>query len=134
MGVLIGVPIVAPGFALSFDALLVVTIAGVATGIAGGLQTVEIVSAFGKAFADNRYMGLIWLKLPVIALLEQRSEGTGAASDLAPACGHHRPRALITLVGTLTLNYAPFVETKNLVSAARRWRRTSTSSPPRCSN
>jgi uncharacterized membrane protein len=71
MGVLIGVPIVVLGFALRFNALLVVTIAGVATGIAGGLPTVEIVSAFGKAFADNRYMGLIWLTLPVIALLER---------------------------------------------------------------
>ncbi|MGF6413944.1 putative membrane protein [Paraburkholderia sp. MM5482-R2] len=37
MGVLIGVPIVVLGFALRFNALLVVTIAGVATWIAGGL-------------------------------------------------------------------------------------------------
>jgi uncharacterized membrane protein len=71
MWVLIGVPIVVLGFALRFNALLVVTIAGIATGVAGGLQPVEIVSAFGKAFADNRYMGLIWLTLPVIALLER---------------------------------------------------------------
>ncbi|WP_410451206.1 5-oxoproline transporter, DUF969 family subunit [Paraburkholderia sp. 31.1] len=49
MGVLIDVPIVALG--LRFNALLVVTIAGVATGIAGGLQTVEIVSAFGRLHA-----------------------------------------------------------------------------------
>jgi uncharacterized membrane protein len=71
MWVLIGVPIVVLGFALRFNALLVVTIAGIATGVAGGLHPVEIVSAFGKAFADNRYMGLIWLTLPVIALLER---------------------------------------------------------------
>src|SRR5471032_1385495 len=71
MWVLIGVPIVVLGFALRFNALLVVTIAGVATGVAGGLNPVDIVSAFGKAFADNRYMGLIWLTLPVIALLER---------------------------------------------------------------
>ncbi|MGF6700947.1 putative membrane protein [Paraburkholderia sp. MM5496-R1] len=51
MGVLIGVPIVALGFALRFNALLVMTIAGVATGMAGGLQTVEIVSAFGRLHA-----------------------------------------------------------------------------------
>lgn len=71
MLVLIGGPIVVIGFALRLNALLVVTAAGVATGLAGGLHTVEIVSAFGKAFADNRYMGLIWLTLPVIALLER---------------------------------------------------------------
>jgi uncharacterized membrane protein len=71
MLVLIGIPIVVIGFALRFNALLVVTIAGIATGLAGGLHTVEIISAFGKAFAENRYMGLIWLTLPVIALLER---------------------------------------------------------------
>jgi len=71
MLVLIGVLIVVIGFALRLNALLVVTIAGIATGFAGGMQTVAIISAFGKAFADNRYMGLIWLTLPVIALLER---------------------------------------------------------------
>lgn len=71
MLVLIGVPIVVIGFALRFNALLVVTIAGLATGLAGGLNLVDIVSAFGKAFTENRYMGLIWLTLPVIALLER---------------------------------------------------------------
>ncbi|MBB5443991.1 putative membrane protein [Paraburkholderia sp. WSM4177] len=53
---MIGVPIVVPGFALRFNALLVVTIAGLATGTAGGLQTVEIVSAFGKAFEQARHL------------------------------------------------------------------------------
>lgn len=71
MWVLIGVPIVVIGFALRFNALLVVTAAGMATGLAAGLDPVAIVSAFGKAVADNRYMGLIWLTLPVIALLER---------------------------------------------------------------
>lgn len=71
MLVLIGVAIVVIGFALRFNALLVVTVAGLATGLAGGLDLIEIVSAFGKAFTENRYMGLIWLTLPVIALLER---------------------------------------------------------------
>src|SRR5215471_4729373 len=71
MLVLIGVAIVVIGFALRFNALLVVTVAGLATGLAAGLDLVDIVSAFGKAFTENRYMGLIWLTLPVIALLER---------------------------------------------------------------
>ncbi|MDR3433238.1 MAG: DUF969 domain-containing protein [Rouxiella aceris] len=71
MWVLIGIPIVVIGFALRFNPLLVVTIAGISTGVAGGMHTVDIISAFGKAFNDNRYMGLIWLTLPVIALLER---------------------------------------------------------------
>ncbi|QII37583.1 DUF969 domain-containing protein [Rouxiella badensis] len=71
MWVLIGIPIVVIGFALRFNPLLVVTVAGISTGIAGGMHTVDIISAFGKAFTDNRYMGLVWLTLPVIALLER---------------------------------------------------------------
>jgi len=71
MWVLIGIPIVVLGFALRFNPLLVVTVAGISTGLAGGMHTVEIISAFGKAFTDNRYMGLIWLTLPVIAILER---------------------------------------------------------------
>ena len=71
MWVLIGIPIVVLGFALRCNPLLGVTIAGISTGLAGGMQTVEIISAFGKAFTENRYMGLIWLTLPVIALLER---------------------------------------------------------------
>lgn len=71
MWVLIGIPIVVLGFALRFNSLLVVTVAGISTGLAGGMHTVNIISAFGKAFTDNRYMGLIWLTLPVIAILER---------------------------------------------------------------
>ena len=71
MWVLIGIPIVVLGFALRFNSLLVVTVAGISTGLAGGMHTVDIISAFGKAFTDNRYMGLIWLTLPVIAILER---------------------------------------------------------------
>jgi len=71
MWVLIGIPIVVLGFALRFNPLLVVTVAGISTGLAGGMHTVEIISAFGKAFTDNRYMGLIWLTLPEIAILER---------------------------------------------------------------
>ncbi|MFS7221596.1 DUF969 domain-containing protein [Rahnella inusitata] len=71
MWVLIGIPIVVLGFALRFNPLLVVTVAGISTGLVGGMQTIEIISAFGKAFTENRYMGLIWLTLPVIALLER---------------------------------------------------------------
>ncbi|TDN61369.1 uncharacterized protein DUF969 [Paraburkholderia sp. BL10I2N1] len=54
MLVLVGVPIVVIGFALRFNALLVVMVAGIATGLAGGMHTVDIITAFGKAFADNR--------------------------------------------------------------------------------
>ena len=67
---LIGVAIVVVGFVLRINPLLVVTTAGIATGIAGGLGPLEVVAAFGKAFITSRYVAIVWLVLPVIGLLE----------------------------------------------------------------
>jgi uncharacterized membrane protein len=70
MFVLIGVVVVVVGFVLRFNPLLVVTVAGLSTGYAGGMDAMSILSAIGKAFAESRYMGLVWLAIPAIALLE----------------------------------------------------------------
>src|SRR3954463_10325986 len=67
---LIGVLIVVVGFVLRINPLLVVTVAGLATGIAGGLGPLEVVAAFCKAFITSRYVAIVWLVLPVIGLLE----------------------------------------------------------------
>jgi uncharacterized membrane protein len=68
---LIGVAIVILGFALRLNPLLVVVAAAVATGLAAGIDLVGIVSEFGRAFTQNRYMALVWLTLPVIGMLEK---------------------------------------------------------------
>jgi len=67
---LIGIVIVVVGFILRINPLLVVTVAGIATGIASGLGALEVVAAFGKAFITSRYVAIVWLVLPVIGLLE----------------------------------------------------------------
>jgi uncharacterized membrane protein len=67
---LIGIVIVVVGFVLRINPLLVVTVAGLATGIAGGLGPLEVVAAFGKAFITSRFVAIVWLVLPVIGLLE----------------------------------------------------------------
>lgn len=68
---LIGILIVILGFALRANPLLVVIVAAIATGLAGGIDPVAIVSAIGRAFTENRYMALVWLTLPVIGMLEK---------------------------------------------------------------
>ncbi|WP_396207806.1 DUF969 domain-containing protein [Gemmatimonas sp.] len=68
---LIGILIVIVGFALRLNALLVVTLAGVATGLASGQSLPDVVAAFGKAFVDSRYIAIVWLALPVIGLAER---------------------------------------------------------------
>jgi uncharacterized membrane protein len=67
---LIGIAIVVIGFVLRINPLLVVTVAGLATGVASGLGPLAVVAAFGKAFVSSRYVAIVWLVLPVIGLLE----------------------------------------------------------------
>ncbi|GAB1343976.1 DUF969 family protein [Gemmatimonas sp.] len=68
---LVGILIVIVGFALRLNALLVVTVAGIATGMASGQAFLDVVAAFGKAFVDSRYIAIVWLALPVIGLAER---------------------------------------------------------------
>lgn len=69
--VLSGLLVMVGGFVLRFNPLVVVLSAALASGLAAGLQVVEIVSAFGKAFNDTRYVSVVWIVLPVIGLLER---------------------------------------------------------------
>jgi uncharacterized membrane protein len=69
--VLVGILIVVAGFALRLNPMLVVTAAAIATGLIAGMDIVEVISTFGKAFNDNRIIALVWIVLPVIGLLER---------------------------------------------------------------
>lgn len=69
---LIGIAVVAVGFALRFNTLLVVVVAGIATGLVAGMPFNTIMEQFGKFFVDNRYMVLpIVIMTPVVGLLER---------------------------------------------------------------
>ena len=105
---LVGILVVVVGFALRLNPLLVVTVAGLATGLASGLGPVDVVSAFGKAFIESRYVAIVWLVLPVIGLLERaglkeraraviarhprRDDGPRADDLLRHPPGHRRAR------------------------------------------
>lgn len=71
MLILLGVALVVVGFAIGFNPLLVVVISALATGLAAGHSPVEVLSTFGKAFNENRYVSVTFLILPVIGLLER---------------------------------------------------------------
>ncbi len=69
---LIGILVVAVGFALRGNTLLVVLAAGISTGLAAGMSFNEIMAWFGKYFVENRYVTLtVLLMLPVVGLLER---------------------------------------------------------------
>jgi uncharacterized membrane protein len=68
---LLGVAFVVLGFAARVNPLLVVMGAAVVSGLAGGLDLTGVLSAFGKAFNENRYISVVWLILPAIGALER---------------------------------------------------------------
>ncbi len=69
---LIGILLVAVGFGFRMNALVVVLMAGIATGLAAGMDLREVVTLLGKLFVDNRGLVLpIVLMLPVVGLLEK---------------------------------------------------------------
>lgn len=88
MLVLSGIAIIVLGFVLRFNPLLVVVAAALVTGIAAGFDVYTVVSAFGKAFNDTRYISIVWIVLPVIGLLERyglQERARGLISDMASA-------------------------------------------------
>lgn len=68
---LLGVLVIVAGFAARLNPLLVVTAAAIVTGLAGGLDFIAVISAFGKAFNENRYVSVTFIVLPVIGALER---------------------------------------------------------------
>ena len=67
---LIGIAIVVVGFALKRNPVLVVVVAGLASGIAAGISPADLLALLGRAFVENRMLLLFVLTLPVIGLLE----------------------------------------------------------------
>ncbi|MGK5628840.1 DUF969 domain-containing protein [Streptomyces sp. URMC 123] len=71
MIVLLGVLVVVVGFATRRNSLLVVGVAGIVTGLLGGLSPGEVLAAFGSGFASSRPVTIFAITLPVIGLLER---------------------------------------------------------------
>ncbi|KUL38438.1 hypothetical protein ADL22_18690 [Streptomyces sp. NRRL F-4489] len=89
MIVLLGVLVVVLGFATKRNPLLVVAVAGITTGLLGGLSPVKVLAAFGEGFAGSRGVTIFAITLPVIGLLERYGL-------------QERARALIARFGKLT--------------------------------
>ena len=96
---LAGLALVVAGFALRFNPLLVVAVAAVATGLLGGLDLVAVIEALGKAFADNRYISLTWIILPVIGVLERYGLQQRARGLIAGIRGATMARLLVLYLG-----------------------------------
>lgn len=69
---LASIPLIVLGFALKINPFLVVTSVGIYAGLVSGFDFVKVVSDIGKSFVDNRYVAIIWLILPLLAVLERK--------------------------------------------------------------
>ena len=68
---LLGILVVVAGFALRMNPMLVVTAAAFVSGLLAGKSPVEVIALYGKAFADNRIIAIVWIVLPMIGMLER---------------------------------------------------------------
>ncbi|MDB5673735.1 MAG: hypothetical protein JWM65_717 [Sphingomonas bacterium] len=71
MLVLLGIAVIAAGFLLRFNPLLVVAASALVTGLCAGIDPLHILAAFGKAFNANRIVTVVYIVLPVIGILER---------------------------------------------------------------
>ena len=92
---LLGIAVVIAGFGLRLNPLLVIAAAAGVTGIAAGLSPVHIVAAFGKAFAANRFVSVVFLVLPVIGILERYGLQERARALIAQLRGATAGRLLL---------------------------------------
>ena len=99
---LIGVGVLVVGFMVRLNPLAVVAAAAFATGLAAGLSPLQVLSALGKAFNDNRYVSLIWLVTPVVGVLERAGLRDRAREAVAR---FRRPGVGLLSVGQLLLSY-----------------------------
>ena len=88
---LLGIALVVIGFALQLNPMLVVTASAIVTGLLAGMDLVEVISTFGKAFNDNRIIAIVWIVLPVIGLLERFGLQQRAAAVIRRHARTRRP-------------------------------------------
>src|ERR1051326_4672745 len=92
---LLGIALVVIGFALRFNPLLVVAVAGIVTGLLGHLPFLQVLATLGHGFNENRYVTVIWIILPVVGLLERYGLQERARTLIAGIRGATAGRILI---------------------------------------
>jgi uncharacterized membrane protein len=97
---LLGIALLVVGFALRLNPLLVVAVAGIATGLLGHMPFVKVLGVLGHGFNENRNVTMIYIVLPVIGLLER-----GGLQQQARTLIHGMKRAT---VGRLLIVYMGF--------------------------
>jgi uncharacterized membrane protein len=77
------------------NALFLVLLAVLATGLLGGLGLRPTLETLGRSFNDSRYISLVWIVLPVIGLLERYGLKERAAAIIGGLKGATTGRLLV---------------------------------------
>ncbi|HJU09094.1 MAG TPA: DUF969 domain-containing protein [Rhodanobacteraceae bacterium] len=97
---LLGVAVVVAGFALRFNPVPVVVLAGVVSGLCAGRSIGEILGLLGNSFVSERALLLFALTLPAIGVLERAGLREHARNWIASLRSLTLPRLLIAYLGT----------------------------------
>ncbi len=96
---LLGVAVVIIGFALRFNPVLVVVVAGIVSALGAGISIPDLLTLLGHTFVENRVLLLFLLTLPVIGLLEHFGLRERARSWIAGFRGLTLTRFQVTYLG-----------------------------------
>jgi len=96
---LLGVVVVIIGFALRFNPVPVVVVAGVVSGFAAGKSAGDILALLGTSFVSERALLLFVLTLPAIGVLERAGLREHARNWIASLRRMTLPRLLIAYLG-----------------------------------
>lgn len=104
---LVGVLIVIVGFALKLDSILIIFLALIATGLAGGLGIDGLLEAIGTNFVANRSMAIFIMILLVTGVLEKNGLRE-AAADLIKKVKGATAGKIIAAFGVMRAAFAAF--------------------------
>jgi len=96
---LLGVLIVVAGFALRFNPVPVVVVAGIVSGLAAGKGIGEILALLGNSFVSERTLMFYAFTLPAIGVLERAGLREHARNWIASLRSLTLPRLLIAYLG-----------------------------------
>lgn len=93
---LVGILIVILGFALKFNPIAIVMVAGFVTAMVGGMSIMTFLTTLGTTFVSNRYMALFMIMLPVIGFIERNGLKLTAAKAIAKIKGATPVKVIMT--------------------------------------
>ncbi len=117
---LIGIIVIAVGFGLRLNTLLVVMASGIVTGLVSGMSFNAVMGEFGRLFVINRFMTLpAVMMLPVVGLLERYGLRERAEALIRRSASATAGRVILLYAGFRQVSIALGISIGGQASAVR---------------